>query len=75
MMWIVDRIEGAFAVISAQGLEDTFDVPLAALPAGVREGDVLRLGADPQATETRRQRITDRIRALSAGDDGGDIVL
>ena len=34
-MWIVDRIEGAFAVISAHGLEDTFDVPLAALPAGV----------------------------------------
>ena len=74
-MWIVDRIEGAFAVISAHGLEDTFDVPLAALPAGVQEGDVLLLGADPQATEARRQRVTDRIRALSESDDGGDIVL
>lgn len=74
-MWIVDRIEGPFAIISAEGLEDTFDVPLAALPAGVQEGDVLILGADPQATEARRQRITDRITNLSERDDGGDITL
>jgi len=74
-MWVVDRIEGAFAVIAADGFEDTFDVPLAALPAGVAEGDILLLGVDPQATEVRRQRITDRISALSEGDDGGDFSL
>ena len=77
MMWIVDRIEGAFAVISAQGLEDTFDVPLAALPAGVREGDVLRLGADPQATETRRQQITDDAQGFefAFGEGGFEFVI
>ncbi|MEZ4467848.1 MAG: DUF3006 domain-containing protein [bacterium] len=74
-MWVVDRIEGSFAVIVAEGLEDTFDVPLAALPAGVREGDVLVLGADPGATAERRAGVQARIDALAAGDDGGDIVL
>ncbi|MCB9545827.1 MAG: DUF3006 domain-containing protein [Myxococcales bacterium] len=74
-MWVVDRIEGSFAVIVADGLEDTFDVPLAALPPGVQEGDVLLLGADPAATAHRRADVEARLRALSADDDGGDIIL
>lgn len=37
---VVDRVEGAFAVVEWRG-ELTTDVPLAALPPGIAEGDAL----------------------------------
>ncbi len=37
---VVDRVEGAFAVVEWDG-RMTQDVPLAALPSGITEGDAL----------------------------------
>ena len=62
MEWIVDRIEGDVAVVLAAGT--SFDLPCAALPAGVREGSVLvlNLGAavDPAAAAARQSRLAAR---------------
>jgi len=57
-MIVVDRIEGARAVLEFGG--ESLDVPLAALPAGVKEGDVLDLSVrapDPAEAEARLARL------------------
>ncbi len=61
MRYIVDRIEGSFAVLQDDN-ETLTTHPLSALPAGVRPGDVLLLenGAytvDSEATKSCRSRI------------------
>ena len=38
-MWVIDRIENGIAVIECN--DSTFDVPVSALPGGVKEGMVL----------------------------------
>ena len=59
MDWIVDRVEGELAVVLVGDL--TLDLPLAALPPGVREGARLRLellvAADPAAAAARQARL------------------
>ncbi|MBL8615144.1 MAG: DUF3006 domain-containing protein [Deltaproteobacteria bacterium] len=59
MDWIVDRIEGELAVVLVGEL--SVDLPLAALPPGVREGARLRLelrpAADPAAAAERQARL------------------
>lgn len=47
-MFIVDRVEGDRAVLEIGG--ERVDVPLAALPAGTREGDRLLLTREPAPT-------------------------
>jgi len=57
-MIVVDRIEGARAVLEFGG--ESLDVPLAALPAGVKAGDVLALSVrapDPAEAEARLARL------------------
>lgn len=72
---VVDRIEGDFAVLTDGRTQ--VDVPLAWLPADVAEGWHLRVefSRDADAEATRRADIADRMRRLSADDDGGDIDL
>jgi hypothetical protein len=72
---VVDRIEGGYAVLTDG--RTLADVPLAWLPADVAEGWHLRadFSRDADAEATRRADIADRIRRLSADDDGGDIDL
>lgn len=72
---VVDRIEGEFAVLTDG--QTQVDVPLAWLPADMAEGWHLRVefSRDADAEATRRADIADRIRRLSADDDGGDIDL
>lgn len=58
-LWIVDRIESGFAV--CEGANRTaVDLPLSELPAGIKEGDVIRLEGeayqiDREETERRRE--------------------
>ena len=71
----VDRIEGKRAVLVVDGRERR--VPLASLPAGVREGVYLTpdLSAiDPGAAEDAEAEIAER-RARLVQDDGGDFSL
>ena len=77
--WTVDGLEdtprGPVARIEREGGQ-TFDLPLTALPAGVREGDVLGVqdGPDgvtvrtlPEETRARREGAQRRLEALNAG--------
>lgn len=69
MRYIVDRIEdGNIAVLEREDMEFV-DMPLAALPAGVKSGDCLveESGAwaiDEAETKARRQRISEKMRNL-----------
>lgn len=72
VLWIVDRIEGDLAIVSGAGVG--FEVPVAALPEGVSEGDFVRLALDPAARAEARQTAASRLAAL-VDDDGGDFEL
>lgn len=64
----VDRIEEGIAVCEGESLE-RLEVPLSALPVGVREGSVLLFdGAayslDTAAEEERRRKLSERQKRL-----------
>lgn len=80
---IVDGLEGRVARVE---LEDgsVQDWPLASLPRGVREGDVLRLHVedgdlslkiDREAAREHRHCALAALDALNADDAGGEITL
>jgi hypothetical protein len=85
--WTVDAIEEGVAALQAGG--KLLHLPLALLPTGVREGDVLaverteqadestlRIQIDRTATEAALRRSRDQLRAMRpANDPGGDIIL
>jgi hypothetical protein len=87
MSWVVDAIEEGMAALESDGR--LLHLPVAVLPAGVREGDVLavewsaesdgcvlRIRPDRAATEAALQRSRDQLRAMRpANEPGGDIVL
>lgn len=52
---VIDRFEGNFAVIICEGA--TYDIPRAMLPAGAKEGDVLRILIDAAKTEKNAEEI------------------
>ncbi len=56
MRVIIDRFEGDYAVVE---LEDrsTANLPRSLVPLGAKEGDVLVIEIDRNATEERRKRI------------------
>ena len=53
MQLIIDRFEGDFAVCEYEKGK-TLDLPTALLPADAKEGDVLRLTVDREATEQQK---------------------
>lgn len=55
MKLIIDRFEGEFAVIEADG-GVTFNIPKKVL-SGYREGDVLKIELDSDETAKRAERI------------------
>ena len=67
-MLVIDRIEGGIAVCETE--DGRRELPLAGLPAGVREGDCLfldgdgRWHVDEQLTRQRREETAKRLRAL-----------
>lgn len=87
MTWTVDAVEEGIAALEANGT--LLHLPLALLPTGVREGDVLavereeqvdastlRIRIDRAATEAALRRSRDQLRSMRAANDpGGDIVL
>ncbi len=54
-MWVIDRCEGDKAVIEYKN--KIFDVPKAALPAGAKEGDVLKVIIDEKGTAKKQKEI------------------
>jgi hypothetical protein len=84
-VWIVDRFEGDYVVVE-RALHETLHVPRALLPAGVREGDALRVTVSAGGEEVRlaiardaketRRRATEARRILGElkqRDPGGTI--
>jgi hypothetical protein len=68
----IDRIEEGLAVIVlSEDDEFQFDLPLKYLPAGVKEGDHLRLNfqLDSASAEATRQRIAELKKELTKDAD------
>ena len=86
-IWVVDRVNEPLAVLVADDDGRSAEVPLAELPAAVREGSVLRVphsDGEPQwdaaevEEELRRARLKEAEAALARlrqRDPGGDITL
>ena len=85
--WIVDRFEDDRVVVE-RALHEVLVLPRALLPAGVREGDALRVAVTATTGESRlvitrdeaetRRRAADAKRLqgdLASRDPGGDIKL
>jgi hypothetical protein len=75
-MIIVDRIEGAIAVLEVA--ETIIEVPLSELPEGVQEGDSLVLTPAPcdifaRAGHNETVERVERLRALDSGEKEIDI--
>jgi hypothetical protein len=64
---VVDRIEEDIAVLEVDG--ETIDVPLAQLPAGITEGQVLEGDGDNSATGPTRE-VVERMKRLRMRDPG-----
>ena len=62
-MWIIDRIEGEFALCETEN-KMVVSIPLSALPKGIKEGDVLSVGINRLETENRKKRINDLADSL-----------
>lgn len=87
VIWVVDRMEGAVAVLVRDGDERTEDVSVGALPGGSREGSVLRVPEldgrpdwaaavlDPDAPRARLRAAAEVLKRLRRRDPGGDIKL
>ena len=53
MTFIIDRIEGEFAVVEAKG--DFYNIPKALLPENAKEGDVITTQINKEETENKKQ--------------------
>lgn len=69
----IDRIEGELVVLECDGR--SVDVPRALVPAEAREGDVLSIVVDRDATDAARRDVSAKRARLSQNDDGGDFSL
>lgn len=86
-LWVVDRVEGSIAVLIRDGDERTEDVSVRALPAGSREGSLLRVPEldgrpdwmaavpDEDARRARLREAEEALRRLRRRDPGGDVKL
>ncbi len=84
--YVVDRIEGKTAVVIGDD-DQSFDVPVANLPKGSKEGTVLRVETakasidwarahiDNAERERRLKAARENLDRLRASDPGGDIEL
>ena len=60
---IIDRFEGDFAVCETEDLE-FINFPKAALPCGVKEGDVIAISIDKSETDKRKEKIEGLMNSL-----------
>ena len=84
--YVVDRIEGKVAVVIGDDGQN-FDVPVANLPKGSKEGTVLsvetntgqidwsRAQIDNAERDRRLKEAREQLDRLRASDLGGDVVL
>ncbi len=65
---VVDRIEGATAVVLVGEAETPVDIPVMLLPDGVQEGSHLRAAwqLDPKATQAAETRVKSLLEQLLA---------
>lgn len=61
--FIIDRFEDCFAVCEAENGE-FINIPSAALPDGVKEGDVITIAKDREQTESRKEKISELMNSL-----------
>jgi hypothetical protein len=68
----IDRIEGKMAVLIAGDENVKFDFPLALLPQGCKEGDVLNISIerDPEATQQAGERVSSLMEKLKKKGQG-----
>lgn len=60
---VVDRIEAGFAVCEIE--EGSFaDLPLRALPDGIKEGDVIKISVEAEETDKRKKNINKLMNSL-----------
>ena len=65
---IIDRFEGQTAIIEC-GTE-YFEIPIAALPEGAKEGDSLEINLSNQSqTQNETEERLARLKSQDAGDD------
>lgn len=64
-MYVIDRIEGKWAVISCE--VGTFNLPVALLPTESREGDILLITVkvDKEATTARKAKLQKLLEELA----------
>ena len=61
-MLIIDRFEGGFAVIETSA--GIINVPIADVPTGAKEGDVLTIQVDSQTFAQRKKSIDKKMNEL-----------
>lgn len=62
MRWVIDRIESDIAIIEAG--KECINVPVKCLPKGVKEGDVLSVNIDKDATSEQLKRARSKMDSL-----------
>lgn len=67
MIAVIDRIEGKLAVLEMEGGAGYIEVPVKFLPAGVKDGNVLRVTFEQDTEEEQKRKdkakeIQDRLR-------------
>ena len=65
--FIIDRIEADIAVVEHG--ETTFEIPVALLPKGSKEGDRLHIQPLPPSSDDTNKARLERLKARDSGDD------
>ena len=68
-VWVIDQIENGVAAVEVDG-NHVVTVPVAILPAGVKEGDVLRVTMSQDPAELA-QRLAKSAAQVAKGGTGG----
>ena len=63
MRIIIDRIEGDFAIVELPNGQ-MIDCPRAMLPDNAKEGSILNITVDEEATNEKLQKVTERMNRL-----------
>lgn len=63
MKYIIDRFEGEFAVIEAEN-KKMYNIQKEILPSDVKEGDVILIVIDRDATNKRKDKIAKMMNDL-----------
>jgi hypothetical protein len=74
MVYAIDRIDNGIAVCESLDSGEKLEVESRLLPAGAREGDVIRRSGDVfvvdvEFTEQRKQEMTERMERLFEKDN------